>query len=68
MAIKAGQAGSFELADMAKYLPEQLANAGNAGMKGLDDFATLLGLNQLLQSLQAAAAKLVIMLHSSLLR
>ncbi|EOT0582241.1 phage tail tape measure protein, partial [Klebsiella pneumoniae] len=46
MAIKAGQAGSFELADMAKYLPEQLANAGNAGMKGLDDFATLLGLNQ----------------------
>jgi hypothetical protein len=35
MAIKAGQAGSFELADMAKYLPEQLANAGNAGMKGL---------------------------------
>lgn len=46
MAINAGQAGSFELADMAKYLPEQLANASNAGMKGLDDFSTLLGLNQ----------------------
>lgn len=46
MAISAGQAGSFELADMAKYLPEQLANASSIGMKGLDDFATLLGLNQ----------------------
>ncbi|HFN1085165.1 TPA: phage tail tape measure protein [Klebsiella pneumoniae] len=46
MAISAGQAGSFELADMAKYLPEQLANASSVGMKGLDDFATLLGLNQ----------------------
>ena len=46
MAINAGQAGSFELADMARYLPEQLANASNAGMKGLDDFSTILGLNQ----------------------
>lgn len=46
MAVKAGQMGSFELADMAKYLPEQLANASNAGMRGLDDFSTLLGLNQ----------------------
>lgn len=46
MAINAGQAGSFELADMAKFLPEQLANASNAGMRGLDDFSTLLGLNQ----------------------
>ncbi|MGX7911136.1 phage tail tape measure protein [Klebsiella pneumoniae] len=46
MAISAGQAGSFELADMAKSLPEQLGNASNAGMKGLDDFATILGLNQ----------------------
>lgn len=46
MAISAGQAGSFELADMAKFLPAQLANASNAGMKGMDDFASLLGLNQ----------------------
>ncbi|MGC8341854.1 phage tail tape measure protein [Pantoea ananatis] len=46
MAINAGQAGSFELADMARYLPEQMANASNAGMRGLDDFSTLLGLNQ----------------------
>lgn len=46
MAISAGQAGSFELADMAKYLPAQLASASKSGMKGLDDFSTLLGLNQ----------------------
>lgn len=46
MAISAGQAGSFELADMAKFLPAQLANASNAGMRGLDDFASLLGFNQ----------------------
>lgn len=46
MAIKAGQAGSFELADMAKYLPEQLGNASNAGMQGLDDFSSILALNQ----------------------
>lgn len=46
MAISAGQAGSFELADMAKFLPAQLANASNAGMRGLNDFASLLGLNQ----------------------
>ncbi|MEQ9860634.1 phage tail tape measure protein [Pectobacterium cacticida] len=46
MAISAGQAGSFELADMAKWLPQQLAAASNNGMKGLNDFAVLLGLNQ----------------------
>ncbi|ELC5001936.1 phage tail tape measure protein [Salmonella enterica] len=46
MAISAGQSGSFELKDMARYLPSQLASAGNAGMKGLDDFAVLLGWNQ----------------------
>ncbi|WP_276532267.1 phage tail tape measure protein, partial [Enterobacter hormaechei] len=46
MSISAGQSGSFELKDMAKWLPSQLASAGNAGMKGLDDFAVLLGWNQ----------------------
>ncbi len=46
MSIAAGQAGSFELTDMAKFLPAQLANASNIGMKGLDDYSTLLGLNQ----------------------
>lgn len=46
MAISAGQSGSFELRDMAKWLPSQLASASNAGMKGLDDFSALLGWNQ----------------------
>ncbi|HED2320220.1 TPA: phage tail tape measure protein [Citrobacter freundii] len=46
MAISAGQSGSFELKDMAKWLPSQLASASNAGMKGLDDFSVLLGWNQ----------------------
>ncbi|MFD3249466.1 phage tail tape measure protein [Rahnella aquatilis] len=46
MSIAAGQAGSFELSDMSKFLPAQLANASNLGMKGLDDYSTLLGLNQ----------------------
>lgn len=46
MSIAAGQAGSFELTNMAKWLPQQLAAAGNNGMRGLDDFAVLLGLNQ----------------------
>ncbi|MDR4896009.1 phage tail tape measure protein [Yersinia kristensenii] len=46
MAIVAGQEGSFELADMAKHLPGQLASASSAGMSGLDDLSTLLALNQ----------------------
>lgn len=46
MSISAGQAGSFELADQAKFVPAQLANASNIGMSGLDDYATLLSLNQ----------------------
>lgn len=46
MAISAGQAGSFELNDQARYLPAQLAAASNLGMKGLGDLSTLLGLNQ----------------------
>lgn len=46
MAIAAGKAGSFELKDMAKYLPGQFAFAGKEGMKGFDDLAVLLSLNQ----------------------
>ncbi|WP_304169277.1 phage tail tape measure protein [Lonsdalea britannica] len=46
MAISAGQSGGFELSDMAKWLPQQLAAGSNNGMKGLDDFAVLLGVNQ----------------------
>ncbi|WP_244322029.1 phage tail tape measure protein [Pectobacterium odoriferum] len=46
MAIAAGSAGSFELADMAKWFPQQLAAASSLGMRGLDDFTVLLGANQ----------------------
>lgn len=46
MAIASGQAGGFELNDMARWLPTQLAGASNIGMKGLDDLAVLLSLNQ----------------------
>ncbi|OVZ94856.1 phage tail tape measure protein [Yersinia frederiksenii] len=46
MAIKSGQLGSFELKDLAKWLPNQLAAAGTLGMKGLGDLGILLGLNQ----------------------
>lgn len=46
MAISAGQAGGFEMRDMARWLPEQMALAGNSGMSGRADFAGLLALNQ----------------------
>lgn len=46
MSIIGGQEGSYELPDMAKALPEQLALAKSLGMSGLDDYATLLGVNQ----------------------
>lgn len=47
MAVAAGQAGNFELRDMAKWLGPQLAAAANAGMSGLDDFGRILALNEL---------------------
>ena len=46
MAIMAGKAGGFELSDMARWLPAQLAAAQAAGMKGKDDFARILALNE----------------------
>lgn len=46
MAIAAGKAGGFELSDMARWLPAQLAAAQAAGMKGKDDFARMLALNE----------------------
>ncbi|ECZ6450296.1 phage tail tape measure protein, partial [Salmonella enterica] len=45
--VAAGQAGNFELRDMAKWLGPQLAAAANAGMSGLDDFGRILSLNEL---------------------
>ena len=46
MAMKAGQLGGFELKDMAKWLPEQMAMARQSGMRGESGFATLLAANQ----------------------
>lgn len=46
MATKAGQLGGFEVKDMARWLPQQLAAGGAAGMSGLNDFASLLAANQ----------------------
>lgn len=45
-AIKAGQLGGFELKDMAKWLPQQMAMARMSGLKGDDGFRTLLAANQ----------------------
>jgi hypothetical protein len=46
MSIAAGKAGNFELKDMARWLAPQMAAAGAAGMKGMDDFTKLLTLNE----------------------
>ena len=46
MAITAGQAGQFELQDMARWLPQQMAAASQMGLKGLEGFEALLIANQ----------------------
>lgn len=46
MAITAGQAGGFELKDMAKWLPQQMAAAKLSGMSGTAGMAKLLAANQ----------------------
>ncbi|AMG89700.2 phage tail tape measure protein [Bordetella bronchiseptica] len=46
MAIKAGQEGGFEIKDMARWLPQQMAAARSAGMSGMGDFGALLAANQ----------------------
>ncbi|MDR1350855.1 MAG: phage tail tape measure protein, partial [Zoogloeaceae bacterium] len=46
MAISAGQAGGFELRDMARWLPQQMAAAKMSGMSGRGDFAAIAALNQ----------------------
>lgn len=46
MALKGGKAGNFELPDMAKWLPQQMAMAKNIGMSGLKDFGNLVVANQ----------------------
>lgn len=46
MALAAGQAGGFELKDMARWLPQQMAAASLTGLSGRDGFARLVALNQ----------------------
>lgn len=46
MATTAGQLGGFEIKDMRKGLPDQLAAAKNAGMLGYEGYASTLALNQ----------------------
>jgi len=46
MALAAGQAGGFELKDMARWLPQQMAAATLSGMSGRAGFAKLAALNQ----------------------
>lgn len=45
-ALAAGQAGGFELKDMAKWLPQQMAMAKNLGLSGKEGFAKLAAWNQ----------------------
>lgn len=45
-AVTAGQAGNFELADMARWLPQQMAAGKSAGLKGMAGFEALLVANQ----------------------
>ncbi|MPQ72039.1 phage tail tape measure protein, partial [Pseudomonas sp. MWU12-2323] len=45
-AIMAGQKGGFELKDMAKWLPQQMAAAKLSGISGMPGMAKLLAANQ----------------------
>lgn len=45
-AVAAGQAGNFELADMARWLPKQMATGKSAGLSGMSGFEALLVGNQ----------------------
>ena len=45
-AVAAGQAGNFELADMARWLPQHMAAGKSAGLKGMSGFEALLVANQ----------------------
>ncbi|MEQ1967358.1 phage tail tape measure protein [Xenorhabdus nematophila] len=45
-AIRAGQEGSFEFADMARWLPEILSKANANGYEGLDELVKILAYTQ----------------------
>lgn len=53
-ALYAGQQGGFELKDMAKWLPEQMAMAKKAGLTSKTGMAKMLALNEL--SIDAAGS------------
>lgn len=46
MITAAGQAGGFEIKNMAQWLSQQMPHAGNAGMRGLDGLQKVLTMNQ----------------------
>lgn len=46
MAVAAGQAGNFELKDMARWLPQQMAAGKSIGLRGIEGLETLLVANQ----------------------
>lgn len=46
MAMVAGQAGGFELKDMASWLPQQMAMGGNIGLSGMEGLRKLVAWNQ----------------------
>lgn len=46
VALRGGQLGAFELRDMAKWMPQQLALVRGSGLTGLDAVRTLTGFNQ----------------------
>ena len=45
-AVAAGQAGNFELSDMARWLPKQMAAGKAAGLSGMNGLEALLMANQ----------------------
>lgn len=51
--MRAGQIGSFEYRDMAKFLPEQMAMARASGYSGDDGLVKLLSLNQVAKTTAA---------------
>lgn len=55
-AMRAGQVGSFEYKDMAKFLPEQMAAARASGYSGDEGLVKLLALNQQAKSTAADSA------------
>ena len=56
-AMRAGQVGSFEYRDMAKFLPEQMAMAKASGYSGDQGLVKLLALNQMAKTTASDSAQ-----------